>query len=378
MIRPAILVRNRGLLATTAAVLGAGALAGCKGADSAKATNAPLGMLVGPENIAVVKSEQIRSGPAISGNLEAESQATVRAEVGGAVLETTVEQGDRVSAGQTLARIDDATLRAAELAARSQVTTLQNAAEIAKRQVDRNEALLKAGAIAERDIELARNQYQAAEAQLANAKAMLANAQKQLTRATVTAPFNGVVSVRSVSAGDVVQPGGAVYTIVNPSSMRLQASVPADQLSAVRVGAPVDFTVNGYPNRQFTGRVTRINPVADPSTRQVRIIVSLPNTSGALVGGLFADGHVASEVRTAPVVPIGAVDERGLKPYVMRIKSGVVQKSEVDLGIRDAATETVEVRGGLAAGDTILLGAARGISEKTPVKVSAATDTSKK
>lgn len=378
MIRPAILVRHRGLLATTAAVLGAGALAGCKGADSAKATNAPLGMLVGPENIAVVKSEQIRSGPAISGNLEAESQATVRAEVGGAVLETTVEQGDRVSAGQTLARIDDATLRAAELAARSQVTTLQNAAEIAKRQVDRNEALLKAGAIAERDIELARNQYQAAEAQLANAKAMLANAQKQLTRATVTAPFNGVVSVRSVSAGDVVQPGGAVYTIVNPSSMRLQASVPADQLSAVRVGAPVDFTVNGYPNRQFTGRVTRINPVADPSTRQVRIIVSLPNTSGALVGGLFADGHVASEVRTAPVVPIGAVDERGLKPYVMRIKSGVVQKSEVDLGIRDAATETVEVRGGLAAGDTILLGAARGISEKTPVKVSAATDTSKK
>jgi membrane fusion protein (multidrug efflux system) len=73
------------------------------------------------------------------------------------------------------------------------------------------------------------------------------------------------------------------------------------------------------------------------------------------------------------------VDERGLKPFVMRIKNGLVTKTEVDLGIRDAATETVEVRSGVAPGDTILLGAARGISEKTPIKVSAvAADTARK
>lgn len=378
MNRATTILRNRALRATTILAIGAVSLAGCKGTDDATATNAPIGMVVGPENIAVVKSDQIRSGPAINGNLEAESQSTVRAEVGGAVLETVADQGDRVSVGQTLARIDDATLRAAELAARSQVTTAQNAAEIAKRQVDRSEALIKAGAIAERDLELVRNQYQAASAQLDNARSMLANAQKQLTKATIVAPIAGVVSARQVSAGDVLAPGGAAYTIVNPSTMRLEASVPADQLSAVRVGAPVDFVVNGYPNRQFTGRVTRINPVADPSTRQVRIIVSLPNASGTLVGGLFADGHVATEVRNAPILPISAVDERGLKPYVMLIKNGVVQKAEIELGIRDASTETVEVRSGVVAGDTILLGAARGISEKTPVKVSATTDTGKK
>ena len=378
MTRAAMIFRKNGLRATTALMIGATTLVGCKGTDNATAKNAPIGMQVGPENVAVVKAEQIRSGPAISGNLEAEAQATVRAEVGGAVLRTLAEQGDRVGAGRALAQLDDATLRAQELAARSAVTTAQNAAEIAKRQVDRNEALNKAGAIAERDLEVTRNQYQAAQAQLDNARAAFANAQKQLSKATVVAPFSGVVSARQVSAGDVVQPGGAMYTIVNPSTMRLEASVPADQLSAVRVGAPVDFVVNGYPNRQFTGRVTRINPVADPSTRQVRIIVSLPNASGALVGGLFADGHVASEVRMAPVLPVAAVDERGLKPYVMRIKNGVVQKTEVELGIRDAATETVEVRNGVQPGDTILLGAARGISEKTPVKVTAPADTGKR
>jgi RND family efflux transporter MFP subunit len=370
--------RRHPLLATATALVALTAIAGCKGTEATKAATTPAGMVVGPENVAVVKAEQLRSGPALSGNLEPEMQATVRAEVGGAVLQTMAEQGDRVSAGQPLARIDDAVLREAELAAKAQVTTAQNALEIAKRQVARNEALMKAGAIAERDLELVRNQLTGAESQLANAQAQLANAQKQLAKATVNAPFSGVISARQVSAGDVVQPGGAMFTIVNPSTMRLEASVPADQLSAIRVGAPVDFTVNGYPNRQFTGRITRINPVADPSTRQVRLIVSLPNANGVLVGGLFADGHVASEVRNAPVIPAAAVDERGLKPFVMLIKNGVVTKAEVELGIRDAATETVEVRSGIVPGDTILLGAARGISEKTPVKVSATQDTARK
>jgi RND family efflux transporter MFP subunit len=363
--------RAAALLAFTAA------LAACKGPDASKAATGPSAMLVGPENVAVVQSEEIRSGPAISGTLTPLEQATVRAEVGGAVLQTMVEQGQPVSRGQPLARIDDATLRETELSARAAVTTAQNSADVAKRQVDRNQALLKAGAIAERDMELATNQYTAAQAQLANARALLANAQKQLNKTTIVAPFTGIVSERQVSAGDVVQPGGAMFTIVNPATMRLEASVPANELAEVRLGEPVDFTVNGYPSRHFTGKITNINPVADPTTRQVRIIASIPNSGNVLVGGLFADGHVASEVRTAPVVPAAAVDERGLKPFVMQIKNGMVKKTEVELGIHDAATETVEIRSGLVPGDTILLGAARGISEKTPVKVSAPVDTAR-
>ena len=354
------------------------AAAGCKGADESKAASAPSAMLVGPENISIVKAQEIRSGPAISGNITPQEQANVRAEVAGAVLSTTAEQGQAVSKGQVLARLDDAALRESELAARSAVTTAQNSVDINRRQADRNDALLKAGAIAERDVELTRNQLSAAQAQLANAHAQLANAQKQASKSVITAPFSGIVSARQVSAGDVVQMGGALYTIVNPATMRLEASVPANELSEVRIGIPVDFTVNGYPNRHFTGRITNINPVADPTTRQVRIIASIPNAGNVLVGGLFADGHVASEVRSAAVLPLSAVDERGLKPFVMRIKNGVVEKTEVELGIRDGTTETVEVKKGVAPGDTILLGAARGISEKTPVKVSAAADTARK
>ena len=371
--------RNRGVRMKATLVVVLSALAGCKGADATKTSTGSAAMIVGPENIAIVKTQEIRSGPAISGNLTPEEQATVRAEIGGPVLQTLAEQGDRVNKGTLLARIDDANMREAELSARAAVTTAQNSVDLTKRQVTRNEALMKAGAIAERDLELVQNQYSSAQAQLANAQAQLSNAQKQLAKSTIESPFAGIVSARQVSAGDVVQTGGAMYTVVNPSTMRLEASVPADQLSAIRIGAPVDFTVNGYPTRQFTGHITRINPVADPSTRQVRIIVALPNANGILVGGLFADGHAAAEMRTAPVLPLAAVDERGLRPFVMRIKNGLVQKTEVALGSRDGATETVEVKSGVQPGDTILLGAARGISEKTAIKVNTPpSDTTRK
>jgi RND family efflux transporter MFP subunit len=182
------------------------------------------------------------------------------------------------------------------------------------------------------------------------------------------------VSTRAVNAGDVVSPGTALVTVVNPATMRLEASVPAEDLTDVRLGLPVDFTVNGYPGRHFTGRITRVNPVADPATRQVRIIASIPNAGGTLVGGLFADGRVSSETRTAPSVPLTAVDERGVRPSVVMIKGGKTQKADVTLGIRDDATETVEIKSGVQPGDTVLVGAARGISVGTNVRVSAPSD----
>lgn len=352
------------------------ALGACRSGKQGDAEAAQqTAMTVGPENISIVKAEEIRSGPAISGTLTPEEQANLRAEVAGSVLQTYVEQGDRVGSGQPIARLDDSAIRDQYLSARTAVASAQAAYDVANRQYERTQTLLKAGAVAERDLESARTALDASSAQLANARAMEANASKQLAKTTVRSPIDGIVSARNVSAGDVVQVGGAIATVVKPSTMRLEASVPAEELSEVRVGAPVQFTVNGYPNRQFTGRVTRINPIADPATRQVRIIVSLPNASGTLVGGLFADGRVASETRTAPVVPASAVDERGVRPSVVRIKNGKVQSVDVTLGLRDAATETVEIRSGIVPGDTVLLGAARGITPGTAVRVGVVKET---
>lgn len=362
-------------IALALAVLGQ---SGCRKNDASAEPTKTETMLVGPENVTVVRAEQIRTGPALSGSLAPERSATIRAEMSGAVLQTYAEAGQRVSAGQPLAQLDAAVLRDQQLSARGAVSTAQSNHDIAQRELSRNVTLEKAGAIAERDLERARNVLVGAQGQLATARAQLANINKQVDKAGVRAPFSGVVAQRQVNAGDVVSPGAALFTVVDPGSMQLEASVPADALSQVRVGMPVEFKVNGYPDRSFTGRITRVNPTADPATRQVKIVASIPNAGNTLVGGLFAEGRVSSETRIAPMVPLGAVDERGLRPTVVRLKNGKIEKVEVGTGIRDAAAETVEITSGLAAGDTLLLGAARGISPGTPVRVSAPSDVRKK
>ena len=364
--------------AGAALALSALSVGGCKKNDASAEPAKAETMLVGPENVTVVRAEQIRTGPALSGSLTPEKSATIRAEMSAAVLQTFAEAGQRVTAGQPLAQLDASVLRDQQLSARGAVTTAQSSYDIAQRELSRNQALEKAGAIAERDLERARNALIAAQGQLATARAQLANVNKQLDKASVQAPFTGVVSLRQVNAGDVVSPGTALFTVVDPGSMQLEASVPADALTQVRVGMPVEFKVNGYPNRSFSGRITRVNPTADPATRQVKIVASIPNAGNTLVGGLFAEGRVASEARTAPMVPLAAVDERGLRPTVVRLKQGKIEKVEVGIGIRDAAAETVEITSGIVPGDTLLLGAARGISPGTPVRVSTPNDAGKR
>ena len=362
--------------AALAVLVAALSSAACSKSKDAQADEPVPPVQVGRENIGIVAVARIESGPQISGSLAPEREAAIRAELGGQVLQVAVEAGQRVSRGQLLVRIDDAGVRDTYLSARSGVTAARSAAELAERELQRMKTLAEAGAIAEREVERARSANASAQSQLSDATARLTLAQQQLDNARITAPFSGVVSERPANVGDVVAPGAPLVTIVDPSSMRLEASVPAEELASVRIGAPVSFSVTGYGDRSFTGKVTRVNPTADPATRQVRILVSIPNAGNTLVGGLFAEGRVSTEAREAPVVPQSALDQRGTSPAVIRIRNGTAERVPVQLGISDRIKETVEVRDGLAPGDTILLGAARGITEGSRVRVSEPADRS--
>ncbi len=352
-------------------------LAACgdkKDEAAAATTTANPAQTIGPDNVAVARNDTLRSGPPISGTLVAEKEARIRAEVAGAVLQTFVDQGQRVTAGTSLGRIDAGVLRDAAISARSSVAQARVGAEQATRELERARTLVAAGAIAQRDVEAAERGSLAAQAQLADARARLASAEKNLGNTTIRAPFAGVVSEKSVSPGDIVAPGAALFTVIDPRSLRLEASVPTSALGDVRVGAPVTFSVNGFSERALEGRIIRVNPTVDPQTKQVRIIASVPNERGQLVAGLFVEGRVDAQKRVGVLVPEQAVDQTAVAPYVMRLKGGKVERVEVQLGVRDQAAEAFEVKSGIASGDTVLLGAARGISVGTMVNVSAPRD----
>jgi RND family efflux transporter MFP subunit len=329
---------------------------------------------VGKEGIIVAKAGEIRTGPAISGTMTPQEAATLRSELSGPVVQTYVEQGQPVKRGQPLVRLDDTAIREAVLSAQSAARSAKLALDNATRDAEREQRLESAGAVAPRDVEAAQRALASAQAGMADAQSRLTAAQQQLTKTTFRTPFDGLVSERPVNAGDVVQPGTAVATVVNPASMRLEGSVPAEQLSVLKVGTPVIFTVNGYGTQTFTGRIERINPTADPATRQVRVYVTIPNEKSTLVGGLFADGRVATESRQGIMVPTMAVDERGITPIVLRIRSDTVERVPVQLGVRDNASDQVELRAGISTGDTLLANAAQGLAPGTRVRITAAGD----
>jgi membrane fusion protein (multidrug efflux system) len=346
-------------------------IAGRTRVEAAAPREAPA-VTLGQESIHVVESGAVSTGPVISGSLQPERKATVRAEVAGAVLTTNVDVGQAVQRGQILGRIDDLAIRDSYESALSAVRAADGAAQVARRNVQRMETLVEEGAVAERAVEDARTAALAAERQLADAKAALAQADKLLSKTVLRAPISGVVAERSANAGDIVQPGMALLTVVDPSSMQLEASVPSEELAHVRVGAPVEFRVNGYA-QAFTGRVDRVSPVADPVTRQVRVFISIPNAQNRLVGGLFAEGRIQAETQAGLVAPATAVEMVGGgadgRAEALRIRNGVVELVEVVIGLRDVRSETVEMASGVAAGDTLLIGAARTVMPGTPVQV---------
>ena len=329
-------------------------------------------MLVVPENLALVDSELVESGPTLSGTLEADRTAQIRAQVGGAVLALYVDKGARVSAGMPLALIDTLVPAEQVRSARSQLRSAQAGADVAKKNWERADALHRAGAIADRDLEAARSQQLAADANAADAASRLASAENQLANAMVRAPFAGVISERPVSTGDVVQPGSALLTLVDPDKLILEASVAAEYLASIKVGAKVDFAVTGVAGRRFTGRIARINPSVDATTRQAQLYVEVPNPGQALASGIFVEGRVAISSVRMLAIPLSAIDSRAATPSVKRVRGGVVEQVPVTLGVRDELSERVAVVTGLERGDTLLIGGLLNTPIGSPVRVTRA------
>jgi RND family efflux transporter MFP subunit len=336
--------------------------------SGAAAPPKPTVVQLAPENVATVTTGKVSSGPVISGQLTPAREASVRAQVGGSLVSLTVDRGDTVAAGAEIARVSSRDLDAAHNSADAAVRSAETALSVAKSEAQRTEALVKGGALAARDLEQAKNAVSMSEAQLAAAVARRRSVDQQLEDTIVRAPFAGVVSARPASLGDVVTPGTQLLTIIDPSSMRLEALVPSEQISEVHPGAQVHFTIRGASG-DFTGTVERLNPTADPVTRQVSIFVSLRNTGGKLISGLFAEGRVESATRDGLVIPLSAVDETGTRPAVSRIRNGQIERVTVALGIRQADTETVEVTSGLEAGDVLVVGSAKNVAAGTAVTI---------
>jgi membrane fusion protein, multidrug efflux system len=190
----------------------------------------------------------------------------------------------------------------------------------------------------------------------------------------LTAPAAGVISKRYAQAGDRVDNGKPVLEIVDTRVLQLSASVPTEWLADLKIGRPVSLAVAQLGSAQVSGRISRINPTADPATRQIQIYVDVPNPRETLVGGLFVSGRVVTrEAPRAVAVPRPAVRYEGeaRTPYVYVVSGGKIARRQVVVGISDDDAGLVEMSAAVTVGDTVVIGPIEGLGDGTPVAVAA-------
>jgi RND family efflux transporter MFP subunit len=344
--------------------------AACSGPETTAASPPASAAVVqlAPDNVVTAGVADLSTGPIVSGELTPAREATVRAQVGGSLVALSVDRGQAVAGGAEVARIASRDLDAAMASADAAVKSAAAVLAVARTEAQRTGALVAGGALATRDLEQAQNAVANAEAQAAAARARQRAVGQQIDDTSVRAPFSGVVSARPASLGDVVAPGTELFTVIDPSSLRLEARVPSDRIAEVRAGAKVRFQIRGVPG-DFVGTVDRVSPVADPVTRQVSIFVSIPNVGGRLIAGLFAEGQVETVTHRGIVVPLSAVDETGIAPTATVVRDGKADVRAVKLGVRRAQTEQVEILDGVAPGEVLIVGAAKGVAPGTPIRI---------
>lgn len=339
----------------------------CKN-EPAPPADTDLPTLIGPESLSTVVRRELRSGPLLSGSLQAREKAELVAETSGSVLEVPVELGDSVKRGQVVARIETAGLGEGYVSAKTGEAAAEQALELASINLQRTQTLVASGSVPRANLEVDENALKAAEARLAEARAQESSAQHRLDAAVVRAPLTGVVSAKAVHRGDVVAPGSPLLTIIDPSSMRLEASIASEHLTQVKPGVAVEFAVRALPNRTFVGAIERVAPAADPATRRIKLLVSIPNVEGTLLTGLYAEGRVTAEKRTALAVPEEAVAREGQHARLMVIRGGRAEQVGVELGMHDEQSGFIELRSGVKVGERVIVGAARSVKPGTKIR----------
>lgn len=339
--------------------------------DAAKDAKA-VQLMVQPEDVLTVQSNALASGPVITGSIQPERKADLRAEVSAIVLQVLKENGEPVKRGDVLVKLDETSIRDSLLSAEEALRAATQAFDQSQRALDRFKTLQKSGMTSAQALDDAEVKRNNAQSDVSAARARLVAAQQQVARTVVRAPFDGIVSDRKVSNGDTAAVGKELLKVIDPSSMRFEGNVSADKVSSVKVGQPVMFRVNGYGEQQFAGVVKRVDPSANEYTRQVEVLVGFTGGNQPRIAGLYAEGRIDAELSDVLMVPDSALIRDGDKTYAWKVKGGALAKANLAMGLRDPRTGNYEVKGGLAAGDTVLRHPTSSLKDGQKVEMAAA------
>jgi membrane fusion protein, multidrug efflux system len=350
-----------------ATLAGVGALsywAGTRNAP-AKAAAAPpaaapkgaaQGVVVEATQVATVKLPQALTAV---GSLRSDETVILRPEIAGRISGILFKEGERVSKGDVLVRLDDSVQRADLDKARANLT-------LAKTKYERSVDLRNKGFLSSQAQEEAENNLKVAQA---DAELM----QARLSKATLRAPFSGTIGLRQVSVGDYVKEGQDLVNLESLDPLKVDFRVPEVAMSQVKDGQTLQVTLDALPEKVYDGRVYAINPLLDANGRALVIRAQVKNKDGALRPGMFARVRLfTSGIRDTLVVPEESLFPVGDDKYVYKVVEGKAIRQKIEIGARREGR--VEVLNGLAAEDVVVTAGVIKLREGVQVRVANAVE----
>jgi membrane fusion protein, multidrug efflux system len=342
---------------TQAASWGVPAPLALLGLERAPPADAPRGGAPGGQVavvVAPVRQAEVVERMESVGTVRAREAVTITTKVAGMVTAIRFEEGQQVRAGDVLMELDSDALRAELDQARAQLDNAQS-------QLSRARALPAGQAVA-------RARVDELETLARGADGRLRAIQARIDELRLTAPFNGRVGLRQVSAGALIQPGTPVTSLDDISRVRVEFSIPEVHVARVRPGSIVRARSAAHGSRVFEGRVTVMDTRIDTATRTMRVISEFDNADEALRPGLFLNVQLTLETRpTALLVPEEALDSLGNRTFVYAIRDGRARRVEVQLGLRLAGE--VEILQGVQRDEQVVVRGLQHLRPDVPVRV---------
>jgi membrane fusion protein (multidrug efflux system) len=268
----------------------------------------------------------------------ANEMVDIHPEVAGRVTGIFFKEGTRVRKGQLLLRLNDADIRA-------QIAKLQAQRALQKTTQARQEELLRIGGISQQDFDATVTQIKSIDADIATSQATLA-------KMSILAPFDGVVGLRNISPGAIISPATIVASLQQVSPLKMDFTVPDQYRNLMRLGQDVRFSVDGVLDTLY-GKISAVEPAADPTTHTIRTRALVPNQEGKLTAGSFAHVFIPfGSAEMSLLIPSQSIIPTTRDKKVAVLRQGKVEMQTVKTG--DRTEDQVQILDGLRPGDTIL------------------------
>lgn len=288
-----------------------------------------------------------------------------------------IAEGDPITKGSTLVQIRPAEYQDKVHQASSQAEAAEAAFQKAKLDYDRATRLYASQSLTKPDMDSAQAQFDATQAQLRAARALTSEARVALRDTSLVAPFNGEIVKKNVELGAFVGPGLPVLAIANTDTVKLVIGVPDITVHSLRLGRPVEVTIDAFPGRIFAARITRIASAADTTTRNFEVEVAIPNRDHALKAGMIGslelvaqrDSQQAQRSLSVPLSSIVQCADGKYGVYVVSESAGskVAQLRSVQVGSVNGSE--INVIAGLSGGEEIVTDGANLLKDGQRVEV---------